>query len=147
MGDAAVDLALDEQRVDHRAAVVDDDVALHLDHRRFGIDFDEHGVDAAGGAAAIRTEVGGALETGLGARADRAAQRVGFRGELGQREAATVVIAHQHASAGQLELRSGHAQQLRGERQDLLGAPRGAAASQALPATTAPRLAKGAGPH
>ena len=67
-------------RVDHRPAIVDDQIALDLDHGRFRIDFDDHGVHAAGGAASVRPEVRSALEARLGARAHRAAQRIRLAG-------------------------------------------------------------------
>ena len=69
-------------RVDQVAAVVHDDVALDGDHRRLGVDLDDHGVHAVGGAAAVGAEVGSRLEAGLDAGGDGAAQRIGLAGQL-----------------------------------------------------------------
>ena len=46
--DAAVDLALDDHRVDQVAAVVDDGVLQDLDLRRVRVGLDDHGVHAVG---------------------------------------------------------------------------------------------------
>ena len=46
VGEAAVDLALDDHRVDPRAAVVDGDEAPHLDLARARVDVDDADVGA-----------------------------------------------------------------------------------------------------
>ncbi len=51
---------------------------LYFDHRGLGIDLDDHRVNAAGRAAAVGTEIRGALQAGLSARTNGAAQRVGL---------------------------------------------------------------------
>ena len=56
LDDAAVHLALDNHRIDLRAAVVDRDVALEIDRARLRIDFD-HGEVRAKGKHEVRRVV------------------------------------------------------------------------------------------
>ena len=59
-GDAAVLLALDEERVEHRAAVVDRDVAQQADLARVEVDLDDGdvGAERERGAALVEVELG-----------------------------------------------------------------------------------------
>ena len=139
--DAAVNLSFDEQRIDDRAAIVDDEVALDLDRRRLGIDLDDHRVHAARGAAAVGPEVGRALEARLGARADGAAQRVRLACQLAERHPA--LGRSRDRTRGRLPSSSRSAGTLSTElaRSRIFSRTAIAAAWHALPATTAPRLA------
>ena len=46
MGGGAVDLPVDDIRVDHGAVVADDEIAQHFDFARGFVDFDDGGVGA-----------------------------------------------------------------------------------------------------
>ena len=83
LGHPAVDLALDDHRVDQRPAVVHDAVAQHLDLRGVGVGLHDHGVHAVGEGRARRRVVVGALEPRRLPRPDRRPVGVGGRGELG----------------------------------------------------------------
>ena len=69
-GDAAVLLALDEQRVDHRAAVVDGDVAHELDPAGLEVDLDDGDVGAERERRVALVEVASGLERGRRRRRD-----------------------------------------------------------------------------
>ena len=82
LGDAALDLPFEDHGVDDDAAVVDDDVALDFDEHGFGIYFDYHGVDTAGGCATFGAKVVGGFEARFGAGFDCAAHWVGGGGQI-----------------------------------------------------------------
>src|SRR5256885_16385475 len=62
LGDGAVDLTLDDQRVDDGAAVLDEGVAPESDAPRLAIDLDDGDVHGAGERRPRRVEVHGGLE-------------------------------------------------------------------------------------
>ena len=84
---AAVNLPLDDERIDDRPAIVRHQVPLDVHHRRLRIDFDDHRVHAARRAAAIRPEVRSGLESRLGAWPNGAAQRIRLPGQFAQLDA------------------------------------------------------------
>ena len=83
LGHSAVDLALDDHRVDQRAAVVDDAVAQDLDLGRLRVGLDDDGVHAVGERRPGRRVVVGALQPGRLPRGHRRLVGVGGGGELG----------------------------------------------------------------
>ena len=68
LGDPAVDLPVHEQRVDHAAAVVGDDVAEQADAARLGVDLDHRHVNRAGVGHGGHALVGRDLEVRLDRR-------------------------------------------------------------------------------
>src|SRR5688572_29489223 len=99
---ASVNLSLHQQWIDDGAAVVDHDVAKHFNHRRFGIDLDDDGVDAAGSGPAIGPEVSGAFEAWLGAGPHGSSQGIRLRGQFGERHAERTL--HRHAAVAKFQL-------------------------------------------
>src|SRR6185437_1280737 len=67
LDDATVDLAIDEQRIDDVAAIVDGDVLLEFDVTRIAIDFDNANVRAEWKCEIGGLEEGGGFETRLDA--------------------------------------------------------------------------------
>ena len=82
---AAMDLPIENQRIDDRPAIVHDEIFLDMDLQRLGIDLHDHSVDAAGSGASFWTEIVGRLQTRLGARLDRSAHRIRLTREFTQR--------------------------------------------------------------
>ena len=107
VSDAAVDLSFNQQWIDDRSAVVDDDVLEESDHCGFDIDFDNDRVHAAGRAAAVGAEVRRRLEAGLSAGANGPAKRIGLAGEFCQSQTAPGSPANTHAPVGKLEIVNG----------------------------------------
>ena len=58
---AAVDLPLQDQRIDDLAAIVHIEIFLDPDLQRLGIDFEDHGVDATCSGASFWTEIIGIM--------------------------------------------------------------------------------------
>ena len=81
--DAAVDLALDDHRVDDVAAVVDRDVLLQIDAAGLGVDLDHRDVRAERPDEVGRIEVGDRFEPLLHALGQ--ARAVGGEGDLAHR--------------------------------------------------------------
>src|SRR5690606_29484688 len=81
--DAAVDLPLDDHRVEHRAAVVHDAVAQDRDLGRVRVGLDDGGVHAVGERRADGGEELAALQTGVLGVRDRRLRLVGPATELG----------------------------------------------------------------
>ena len=48
---AAMDLPIEDQRIDDLAAIVHNEIFLDVDLQRFGIDLHDHGVDSTGSGA------------------------------------------------------------------------------------------------
>ena len=94
LGGAAVDLALDDHRIDQAAEVVDGEVALDRDRTGVGIDLDLDDVAAIGEGEGLRIEVGRLLEPGLEVPAGSGG-RIGPPGDLGE--------AERHVAAGDAE--------------------------------------------
>jgi hypothetical protein len=72
LGDDAVDLAGDNQRIDHSAAIMHHNVFQDAQLHGRRIDFDDHCVCPRRGGAFGRAEIGGRLQPRLGPRLDRA---------------------------------------------------------------------------
>ena len=138
---AALDLSLQDHRVDDGAAVVHHHVAFDLDHHRLRVHLDDHRVHAAGGRAALGAEIVGGFETRFGARLDRAAHRIGPLGQLAQRDGRGGHALDLHRAVHQFQVFSIDLQLVAGLGR-ILRRTASAAAWIALPATTAPRLAK-----
>ena len=68
----AGDLAIDDHRVDHRAAVLDDAVVENFDHTRFGIDRNHRGMgriaEDAGGDGGLLSGGGSSIGSVPGGR-------------------------------------------------------------------------------
>src|SRR6266536_4803317 len=79
-----MDLAGEDHRIDHRAAVVNDDIFQYLQFEDLRIDLDDHRVDAVGGGARGRTKILRRLQARFDAGFDRAAHRIGALGELAE---------------------------------------------------------------
>jgi len=92
------------------------------------------------GAASVGPEVRGGFEPGLAAGPHGAAQRIRLERQRAKRDAALGVAAHMHPPAVEHEVSRRGVELAAREVHDFL-ATRTAAAWQALPATTAPRLA------
>ena len=110
--DGALDLALDEERVDGRAAVVGDPHVLDPDVARLPIDLDFHrarGVGVGGRRPhAGALELGRPLGRGVGARGGkRAVGGLGEPGRLVEGETARRVVAEEHPAVPRLELGRG----------------------------------------
>ena len=89
MRDAADELALDDQRIDDPAAVVDHDVAQDADAAGLDVDLDLDRVTAAAIGQRVRQEVLHALQTRLELARHGVARHAGHRfGELAQRHPA-----------------------------------------------------------
>ena len=142
LGDAALDLALEDHGVDDAAAVVDDDVALDLDLHGLGVDLDDHGVDARGGGAALGAKVVGGLEAGFGAGLDGAAQRVGLERQVAELDGGVRRALDLDGAVGDLQVLLVHLQLAAMALRRIFWRTATAAAWMALPATTAPRQAK-----
>ena len=65
LGDAALNLALDDHRVDHAADVVDGGEVDHLHDAGFGVDFDLGDVAAAGEGEVLGIVEGGFVQAGF----------------------------------------------------------------------------------
>jgi hypothetical protein len=63
---SAEHLPVDDRRVDHPAAVVDDDVAKNLHVARSGVDLDDRGVEPGSERDGGRLEAAAGLEAGPG---------------------------------------------------------------------------------
>src|SRR6516165_8234608 len=85
----AMDLTGQDQWVDDRAAVVHDNIFEDLQRQRFGVDLDDHGMDAVCGRAAWRAEILRGFEARLGAGAYRAAHRIGAHCKLAEADRLT----------------------------------------------------------
>ena len=70
---AAVNLPVENERIDDLAAIMRDQIFLDVDLHRLGIHLHDHRVDAARGCASFWTEIVGRLLPRLGARLDGSA--------------------------------------------------------------------------
>ncbi len=112
-------LAVEDQRIDHPAAVVDHGQFLDLQGHRLRVHLDDHGVHAAGSGAPIRAEVVGAFQAGFGARLHGAAQRIGFCRQFPQRHGLPGHALHPHLTVHQLEILLRHLHQFPGQLENL----------------------------
>ena len=117
---AALNLALQNHRVDHPPAVVHDDVALDLHLHRFGVHFDDHGVDAGRCGPALRTKVVGGLQPGFRSRFHCAAQRVGAQRQVAQLDGSVRRALDLDGAACQLQVFFVHFQGVAGMFEHLL---------------------------
>ena len=127
VGDAAVDLPFDHQRVDHRAAVVDRDISENPNRAGLGLDLDDRGV----GAVRVRRLRHVDVARGFEARIHRAGQRVARpgrgrdAGDVTERETARRRAAHGDAPVLESEILRRYLEVVRGDRNRLLADLRG----------------------
>src|SRR5207244_4394965 len=141
MRHAAMDLAFHDHWIDHPAAVVHHDVALDFDLRRLRVYLDHHRMHAVRGATAVRSEVRRSLETGLAA--GRTAPRSGFALSASAPSATPRPESPRRCTRPPSSTRSASAApSSRLASPSTFSRTATAAAWHALPATTAPRLAK-----
>ena len=160
--DAAVDLALDDHRVDEVAAVVHDGVLQDRDLGGLRVGLDDHGVHAGGERRPLRRVEVAALEAGLVVLGDRrlagvadrelgrrlgrlvegVAQRVGQHGDRAQVDGRRRACLTRHDAVDDLEVLLGDLERLCGDPQRLLLGALGAPGAIAEPLITAAREAK-----
>ena len=158
--DAAMDTALDDHRVDHRPAVVDDAVAQDADLGRHRVGLDDRGVHAVregrlgggvevaaleprllvlGHGRLVRVERPGELRRSLGGVVEGVAQGVRQHRNGSQRHRRRRRALDLHPPVDDLEVVSGHLEGVRGDPQGLgLDVARGEAI--ALPLAGHPAL-------
>ena len=100
---AAVNLSIENERIDDLAAIVHDEIFLDLNLHRLRIDFNDHGVDAAGGCASFPDRNSWLLPNPAPSRLDRAACRVGFGRQFAQAKWTSAAVLHFHHSIGEFE--------------------------------------------
>src|ERR1700724_4869911 len=74
----AVDLAGQDQWIDDVAAIMHDDVFENLEHECLWVDLEDHGVNAARGGAARRSEILRGFKSRLGSGTHPTAHRIGL---------------------------------------------------------------------
>ena len=144
LGDAAVNLTLDDRRVDQHAAVVHDDVAHEAKIAGERIDFDDRGVLTTRPGCALRREEAARLQPGLlafaqhrafvrfdqpqgrliGLLAIGVADRIGGGRQRAQRQLASRRAPHHRLPLGEVQVARTDFEQLGRERQHLAHAPR-----------------------
>ena len=117
--DAAVDLPLDDLRVDDRAAVVDGDVLHDLGRAGLGVDLDHADVRAGRPGEVRRVVHGGGLEVRLDARG-KVVRVPGRDRQLGDRLRLVGRALHAERAAVEVEVLVGHLQLVGGDRARLL---------------------------
>ncbi len=117
---AAVYLPVQDQGIQDRAAVVDDDITLDLYQHRLRIHFHNHCHCAEASCSVGRAEVSRRFEAGLSSRFDCAAHRVGLHGQFCQRDGLLRDIRYADLTLNNFKLFFGGFQNLACQRQDLL---------------------------
>ena len=127
--------------IDHTAAIVDHQILLDVDLHRLGIDLHDHGVNTAGGGASFGAEIVGRLQPRFGAGLDGAPRRIGLGSQFAKRNGEPRHVLHAHLAVRELEFIFGRLKCSDASCRIFLRTSC-AASLMALPATTAPRLAK-----
>ncbi len=91
-----MELALHDQWIDHSAAIFNEDVALDLNHHRFWVYFEDHGVGATGSGPVFGTKVVGGFQARFGAGLDRPTQGIGQHRQFAQANGLLGDISHPH---------------------------------------------------